>query len=188
MIRSSTGSAIHFSETRSAAAMPRIAGVALNAGSRLGYLAVAGPAAVTIEQPERLGPTNTRQGATLGQKDVRNFEQPIAELATRSTSCVGADESAVDISDASTLSKKSQQLTKDIYSDLSPWRSPRSHAIRNGLHPGYVNEIFTDFIESWHRHLQTTCHRKAGCSFNGKRHGCWTPEGRDTAIGAAHFA
>jgi acetyl-CoA carboxylase carboxyl transferase subunit alpha len=34
-----------------------------------------------------------------------------------------ADESAVDISEEiDQLSKKSQQLTKDIYSDLTPWQ------------------------------------------------------------------
>lgn len=58
-------------------------------------------------------------------------------------------ESAVDISEEiDQLSKKSQQLTKDIYSDLTPWQITK--IARHPERPytlDYVNEIFTDFVE-----------------------------------------
>src|SRR3712207_8612222 len=46
------------------------------------------------------------------------------------------------------LSKKSQQLTKDIYSQLTPWQITK--IARHPERPytlDYVGEIFTDFIE-----------------------------------------
>src|SRR5213078_1365961 len=58
-------------------------------------------------------------------------------------------ESAVDISDEiDRLSKKSLQLTKDIYSSLSPWQV--TLIARHPQRPytlDYVNDIFTDFQE-----------------------------------------
>jgi len=53
-------------------------------------------------------------------------------------------ESAVDISEEiDQLSKKSQQLTKDIYSASPRGRSPRSRATRSGrITMDYVGEIF----------------------------------------------
>jgi acetyl-CoA carboxylase carboxyl transferase subunit alpha len=58
-------------------------------------------------------------------------------------------ESAVDISEEiEQLSKKSQQLTKDIYSDLTPWQITK--IARHPERPytlDYINDIFTDFVE-----------------------------------------
>ena len=58
-------------------------------------------------------------------------------------------ESAVDISEEiDQLTKKSLQLTKDIYSDLTPWQITK--IARHPERPytlDYVNEIFTDFVE-----------------------------------------
>jgi acetyl-CoA carboxylase carboxyl transferase subunit alpha len=68
-------------------------------------------------------------------------------------------ESAVDISEEiEQLSKKSQQLTKDIYSNLNPWQITK--IARHQERPytlDYVNEIFTDFQElHGDRHFPTT--------------------------------
>ncbi|MCP6037160.1 acetyl-CoA carboxylase carboxyl transferase subunit alpha, partial [Klebsiella pneumoniae] len=58
-------------------------------------------------------------------------------------------ESAVDISEEiDRLSKKSTQLTKDIYASLSPWQV--TQIARHPQRPytlDYVNELFTDFQE-----------------------------------------
>jgi acetyl-CoA carboxylase carboxyl transferase subunit alpha len=58
-------------------------------------------------------------------------------------------ESAVDISEEiDQLGKKSQQLTKDIYSQLTPWQITK--IARHPERPytmDYINEIFTDFVE-----------------------------------------
>jgi len=58
-------------------------------------------------------------------------------------------ESAVDISEEiDQLSKKSQQLTKDVYSDLNPWQITK--IARHPERPytlDYINELFTDFVE-----------------------------------------
>jgi acetyl-CoA carboxylase carboxyl transferase subunit alpha len=79
-----------------------------------------------------------------------DFEQPIAELETKIEELRYVQtESAVDIStEIDQLSKKSQQLTKDIYSDLTPWQITK--IARHAERPytlDYVNEIFTDFVE-----------------------------------------
>jgi acetyl-CoA carboxylase carboxyl transferase subunit alpha len=79
-----------------------------------------------------------------------SFEQPIAELDSKIEELrFVQDDSAVDISEEiERLSKKSQQLTKDIYSKLSPWQV--SQIARHPQRPytmDYVNEIFTDFHE-----------------------------------------
>ena len=60
----------------------------------------------------------------MGKKTFLDFEQPIAELESKIEELRYVQtESAVDIStEIEQLSKKSQQLTKDIYSDLSPWQ------------------------------------------------------------------
>jgi acetyl-CoA carboxylase carboxyl transferase subunit alpha len=54
-----------------------------------------------------------------------NFEQPIADLDSKIEELrFVQDDSAVDISEEiERLSKKSQQLTKDIYAKLTPWLS-----------------------------------------------------------------
>lgn len=78
------------------------------------------------------------------------FEQPIAELDSKIEELrFVQDDSAVDISEEiERLSKKSQQLTKDIYAKLTPWQV--SQIARHPQRPytmDYVNEIFTDFHE-----------------------------------------
>src|ERR1700704_656929 len=79
-----------------------------------------------------------------------NFEQPISELDSKIEELrFVQDDSAVDISEEiERLSKKSQQLTKDIYAKLTPWQV--SQIARHPQRPytmDYVNEIFTDFHE-----------------------------------------
>jgi acetyl-CoA carboxylase carboxyl transferase subunit alpha len=86
----------------------------------------------------------------LAKKTFLDFEQPIAELEGKIEELRYVQtESAVDISDEiDQLSKKSQQLTKDIYSDLTPWQITK--IARHPERPytlDYVNEIFTDFVE-----------------------------------------
>ena len=86
----------------------------------------------------------------MAKKTFLDFEQPIAELETKIEELRYVhNESAVDISEEiGQLTKKSQQLTKDIYSSLTPWQITKI-----ARHPDrpytmdYVNEIFTDFVE-----------------------------------------
>lgn len=86
----------------------------------------------------------------MAKKNFLDFEQPIAELESKIEELrYVQNESAVDISDEiEQLSKKSQQLTKDIYSDLTPWQVTKiaRHSDRPYTHD-YVNEIFTHFQE-----------------------------------------
>lgn len=86
----------------------------------------------------------------LSKKTFLDFEQPIAELERKIDELRYVQtESAVDISDEiDQLSKKSFQLTKDIYSDLTPWKITKiaRHAERPYTFD-YVREIFTDFVE-----------------------------------------
>src|SRR5512144_1246313 len=60
----------------------------------------------------------------LMKQTFLDFEQPIAELQQKIDELRFVHEdSAVDISDEITrLTKKSQQLTKDIYAKLSSWQ------------------------------------------------------------------
>lgn len=86
----------------------------------------------------------------MAKRTFLDFEQPIAELESKIEELrYVQNESAVDIStEIEQLSKKSQQLTKDIYSDLSPWQITK--IARHPERPytlDYVSEIFTDFIE-----------------------------------------
>lgn len=86
----------------------------------------------------------------MSKRHFLEFEQPIAELETKIDELrYVQSESAVDISEEiDRLSKKSQQLTKDIYSSLSPWQV--TQIARHAQRPytlDYVNEIFTDFQE-----------------------------------------
>src|SRR5260370_15816346 len=79
-----------------------------------------------------------------------DFEQPIAELEAK-IEVVGLvqDDSGVDISqEIERLSKKSRDLTKDIYAKLSAWQI--SKVARHPQRPytlDYVNAILTDFEE-----------------------------------------
>ena len=84
------------------------------------------------------------------KKNFLDFEQPIAELETKIEELrYVQSESAVDITEEiDQLSKKSQQLTKDIYSNLTPWQVTK--IARHSDRPytlDYVNEIFTHFVE-----------------------------------------
>ena len=86
----------------------------------------------------------------MAKKTFLDFEQPIAELESKIEELRYVQvESAVDISEEiEQLSKKSQQLTKDIYSDLSPWQITK--IARHPERPytlDYISEIFTDFVE-----------------------------------------
>ena len=86
----------------------------------------------------------------MAKKSYLDFEQPIAELETKIEELrYVQNESAVDISqEIDQLTKKSQQLTRDIYSDLSPWQITK--IARHADRPytlDYVRECFTDFVE-----------------------------------------
>lgn len=79
-----------------------------------------------------------------------DFEQSIGELEAKIEELrFVQDESAVDISaEIKTLAEKSQQLTKDIYANLSPWQV--SQVARHPQRPytlDYINALFTDFRE-----------------------------------------
>jgi acetyl-CoA carboxylase carboxyl transferase subunit alpha len=88
------------------------------------------------------------------KKDVKtsflDFEQPIAELEQKIEELrFVQDDSAVDISqEIERLSKKSRDLTKDIYAKLTPWQI--SKVARHPQRPytlDYVNLVCTDFEE-----------------------------------------
>ena len=86
----------------------------------------------------------------MAKKSFLDFEQPIAELEGKIEELrYVQNESAVDIStEIDQLSKKSQQLTKDIYSDLTPWQITKiARHIERPYTLDYVNEIFTHFVE-----------------------------------------
>ena len=79
-----------------------------------------------------------------------DFEQPIAELQAKIDELRYVHEdSAVDISDEITrLSKKSQQLTKEIYGKLTAWQI--AMVARHPQRPytlDYINGLFSDFRE-----------------------------------------
>ena len=86
----------------------------------------------------------------MAKRTFLDFEQPIAELESKIEELRYVQvESAVDISqEIDQLSKKSQQLTKDIYSDLTPWQITK--IARHPERPytlDYISELFTDFVE-----------------------------------------
>ncbi len=86
----------------------------------------------------------------MAKKTFLDFEQPIAELESKIEELrYVQSESAVDIADEiEQVSKKSNQLTKDLYSNLSPWQITK--IARHADRPytlDYVREIFTDFAE-----------------------------------------
>ena len=60
----------------------------------------------------------------MAKRTFLDFEQPVAELESKIEELRYVQtESAVDISEEiDQLGKKSLQLTKDIYSDLTPWQ------------------------------------------------------------------
>ena len=86
----------------------------------------------------------------MAKRTFLDFEQPIAELENKIEELrYVQNESAVDISEEiDQLDKKSLQLTKDIYSDLSPWQITKF--ARHPERPytlDYVRDCFTDFVE-----------------------------------------
>jgi acetyl-CoA carboxylase carboxyl transferase subunit alpha len=79
-----------------------------------------------------------------------DFEQPIAELENKIEELrFVQDDSAVDISvEIGHLEKKSQELTKNIYSKLTSWQI--SQVARHPQRPytlDYIGALFTDFEE-----------------------------------------
>jgi acetyl-CoA carboxylase carboxyl transferase subunit alpha len=86
----------------------------------------------------------------MTKRHFLEFEQPIAELDAKIEELrYVQNESAVDISEEiSRLDEKSQQLTKEIYSRLTPWQV--TQIARHPQRPytlDYVNDVFTDFNE-----------------------------------------
>jgi acetyl-CoA carboxylase carboxyl transferase subunit alpha len=86
----------------------------------------------------------------MSKKHFLEFEQPIAELETKIEELrYVQSESAVDISEEiDRLSKKSQQLTKEVYASVAPWQ-----VYQIARHPqrpqtlDYCSEVFTEFQE-----------------------------------------
>ena len=92
----------------------------------------------------------TRTPATPLKQTFLDFEQPIAELQTKIDELRFVHEdSAVDIADEITrLSRKSQQLTKEIYAKLTSWQI--AQVARHPQRPytlDYIAGIFTEFRE-----------------------------------------
>ena len=86
----------------------------------------------------------------MSKRHFLEFEQPVAELESKIDELrYVQSESAVDISEEiDRLSKKSLQLTKDLYANLSPWQV--TQIARHAQRPytlDYIGEIFTDFLE-----------------------------------------
>ena len=86
----------------------------------------------------------------MSKRHFLEFEQPIAELDSKIEELrYVQNESAVDISEEiDRLTRKSLQLTRDIYANLSPWQV--TQIARHPRRPytlDYVGEIFTDFQE-----------------------------------------
>ena len=127
----------------------------------------------------------------MSKRHFLEFEQPIAELETKIDELrYVQSESAVDISDEiDRLTKKGQQLTKDIYSSLSAWQM--TQIARHPQRPytlDYVAEIFTEFQElHGDRHFADDLSIVGGLArFNGQA--CMVfghQKGRDTKERAA---
>jgi acetyl-CoA carboxylase carboxyl transferase subunit alpha len=86
----------------------------------------------------------------LAKRTFLDFEQSIADLENKIEELRYVQtESAVDISEEiEQLGKKSLQLTKDIYSDLTPWKITK--IARHPERPytlDYARDCFTDFVE-----------------------------------------
>ena len=86
----------------------------------------------------------------MAKRTFLDFEQPIAELEGKIDELrYVQSESAVDISqEIEQLTKKSQQLTKEIYESLTPWQV--SQVARHPQRPytlDYIQALFTDFHE-----------------------------------------
>jgi acetyl-CoA carboxylase carboxyl transferase subunit alpha len=86
----------------------------------------------------------------MSKRHFLDFEQPMADLETKIEELrYVQSESAVDISEEiDRLSKKSQQLTKDVYASLTPWQV--TQVARHPQRPytlDYIGEVFTEFQE-----------------------------------------
>jgi acetyl-CoA carboxylase carboxyl transferase subunit alpha len=86
----------------------------------------------------------------MSKRHFLEFEQPIAELDAKIEELrYVQNESAVDISEEiGRLDEKSQQLTKEIYSRLTPWQV--TQIARHPQRPytlDYLGDLFTDFHE-----------------------------------------
>jgi acetyl-CoA carboxylase carboxyl transferase subunit alpha len=86
----------------------------------------------------------------MSKRHFLDFEQSVAELESKIEELrYVQNESAVDISEEiDRLSKKSLQLTKELYAHLTPWQV--TQIARHPQRPytlDYVNEVFTDFQE-----------------------------------------
>jgi len=86
----------------------------------------------------------------MSKRHFLEFEQPLAELETKIEELrYVQNESAVDISEEiDRLDKKSLQLTREVYSSLTPWQV--TQIARHPQRPytlDYINECFTDFEE-----------------------------------------
>jgi acetyl-CoA carboxylase carboxyl transferase subunit alpha len=86
----------------------------------------------------------------MSKRHFLEFEQPIAELDAKIEELrYVQNESAVDISEEiGRLDEKSQQLTKEIYSRLTPWQV--TQIARHPQRPytlDYLGDLFTDFKE-----------------------------------------
>jgi acetyl-CoA carboxylase carboxyl transferase subunit alpha len=127
----------------------------------------------------------------MSKRHFLEFEHPIAELESKIEELrYVQSESAVDISEEiDRLSKKSLQLTKDIYATLSPWQV--TQIARHPQRPytlDYVNDLFTDFQEMHgDRHFSDDLSIVGGLArFNGQA--CMVlghQKGRDTKERAA---
>lgn len=79
-----------------------------------------------------------------------DFERPIAELEERIEQLrFVQDKSVLDISEEiERLTKKSQKLTKEIYSKLKPWQIVQvSRHLNRPYTLNYIDKIFSDFTE-----------------------------------------
>src|SRR3989442_2073385 len=90
------------------------------------------------------------KGASMSKTTFLNFEQPIAELEQKIEELrFVQDDSAVDISqEIERLSKKSRELTKEIYGKLNAWQI--SKVARHPQRPytlDYVQSICSHFEE-----------------------------------------
>ena len=86
----------------------------------------------------------------MSKRHFLEFEQPVSDLESKIEELrYVQSESAVDISEEiDRLGKKSLQLTKDIYANLTPWQV--TQIARHPQRPytlDYVNDMFTDFEE-----------------------------------------
>ena len=86
----------------------------------------------------------------MSKRHFLDFEQPIAELEKKVDELRYVQlESAVDISqEIEQISKKSQQLTKDIYANLTSWQVTK--IARHPERPytlDYIHGLFTHFVE-----------------------------------------